>query len=94
MRFSYRWLKEYLHVNKSLEEILDGFTMSGLEVETIQDLGIPSGKIVVGKILKIEPHPNAEKLLLCKVHAGDDRPLSIVCGARNMKEGDKVAVAV
>jgi len=94
MRFSYRWLREYLHIQKSLDEILDGFTMSGLEVETVLDLGAQSGLIVIGQIREISPHPNADNLSLCQVEAGQGRPLRIVCGATNMKEGDKAAVAL
>ena len=94
MKFSYRWLKDYLNVRKSLQEILDGFTMAGLEVETVQDLGALSEKIVVGKILKIEEHPDADNLSLCTVDVGQDRSLNIVCGADNMKEGDKVVTAL
>ena len=94
MRFSYRWLREYVQVRKPLQEILEGFTMSGLEVETTLDLGMLSGKIIVGRILKIAPHPNADNLRLCTVDIGRERPLNIVCGAQNIKEGDKAVVAL
>ncbi|MBN1903339.1 phenylalanine--tRNA ligase subunit beta [Candidatus Sumerlaeota bacterium] len=94
MRFSYRWLKEYLPVKKTIPEILDGFTISGMEVESAVDLGALSGRIVIGQIEKITPHPQAENLANCLVNAGGERPLNIVCGARNMKEGDKVPVAL
>ena len=94
MRFSYRWLREYLHVRKSLTEILDGFTMSGAEVEGVVDMGGISHKVVIGRILQISPHPGADSLVLCKVDIAGDRPLNIVCGAKNMKAGDKVAVAL
>lgn len=94
MRFSYRWLREYLHVRKSLPEILDGFTMSGAEVEGVVDMGGISRKVVIGRILQTAPHPGADTLTLCKVDIAGERPLNIVCGAKNMKAGDKVAVAL
>ena len=94
MRFSYRWLRDYLLVKKSLPEILEGFTMAGLEVETVADMGALSGKILIGQVMKIAPHPQSDTLVLCAVNTGKERLLSIVCGAKNMKEGDKVAVAL
>ena len=94
MRFSYRWLKHYLTVKRSLPEILEGFTMSGLEVESTVDLGALSEKIIVGKITGINLHPEADTLVICSVNVGKERSLNIVCGAKNMKEGDKVAVAM
>jgi phenylalanyl-tRNA synthetase beta chain len=94
MRFSYRWLKEYLQVKKTLPEILDGFTMSGMEVESAVDLGALSGSVVIGRIEKITPHPQADNLVKCLVQIGKERSLNIVCGARNMKEGDKAPVAL
>jgi len=94
MRFSYRWLREYLLVKKPLPEILEGFTMAGLEVESLTDMGALSGKILIGQIAKIAAHPQSDALVICTVHIGKERPLSIVCGAKNMKEGDKVAVAL
>ncbi len=94
MRFSYRWLCDYVQLNKGIPEILEGFTISGLEVETALDMGAISGKVLIGQIKKIEPHPNADNLSICIVDVKRERPLNIVCGAKNMKEGDKVAVAV
>lgn len=94
MRFSYRWLLEYLQTRRSLQEVLHGFTMAGLEVETVTDLGAISGKIVVGQILEVHDHPDADTLHVCTVDVGEDRSLNIVCGAHNMKQGDNVAVAL
>ena len=94
MRFSYRWLRDYFHARKSLPEVIDGFTMSGMEVESVVDMGGLSKNLVIGKILHTSPHPDAANLLLCKVDIARERPLSIVCGAKNVKEGDKVPVAL
>jgi phenylalanyl-tRNA synthetase beta chain len=94
MRFSYRWLRDYFHARKSLPEVLEGFTMSGMEVESVVDMGGLSKKLVIGKILQVGPHPDAENLLLCKVDIARERPLSIVCGAKNVKVGDRVPIAL
>jgi phenylalanyl-tRNA synthetase beta chain len=75
-------------------EIVDRLTMNGIEVENVLDLGAASGKIIVARILEIAPHPNADQLVLCRVDAGKSEPLRIVCGAKNMKAGDTVVLAL
>ena len=67
------------------EELADRMTMSGLEVENLDQSGKDISKVVVGEIIAVNPHPNAERLVLCDVNVGD-RQLHIVCGARNMGE--------
>ncbi|MCX7624617.1 MAG: phenylalanine--tRNA ligase subunit beta [Candidatus Sumerlaeaceae bacterium] len=94
MRVSYRWLSSVLGTQYPLETIADRLTMNGIEVENILDLGAASGKIVVARILEIYPHPNADQLVLCRVDAGVADPLRIVCGAKNMKAGDLVPLAL
>ncbi|HPB32836.1 MAG TPA: phenylalanine--tRNA ligase subunit beta, partial [Candidatus Sumerlaeota bacterium] len=94
MKFSYRWLRDYLQVSRTIKEISEGFTMSGLEVESFIDMGALSGKIVVGRIQETRLHPDAANLTLCSVDIGTGRMLNIVCGAKNMKKGDRVAVAL
>src|ERR1700739_2225290 len=92
MRFSLSWLKEYVEFNTSLEEIAERLTMVGLEVESLEYTGKGLEDIIVAQILETRPHPNASKLVLCDVTDGI-RKYNIVCGARNMKAGDKVALA-
>ena len=93
MRISFRWLKKYIDVKLSVSELAEALTMIGLEVEDELNLGYEDKKIVIGQIKEINKHPNADKLSYCKVDVGD-RILDIVCGAKNMKEGDKVVVAL
>lgn len=93
MRFSVRWLKQYLKTDVSLDRLLEALVTCGLEVEEVIDLGLVSGKLVVGKILKIEPIEGADKIRVCSVMADEANPLTIVCGAHNIKEGDIVPVA-
>ncbi|HWP93024.1 MAG TPA: phenylalanine--tRNA ligase subunit beta [Thermodesulfobacteriota bacterium] len=92
MRFSLSWLKEYVEINCSPEELAESLTMSGLEVESLEYMGKGLEGIIVAQIVDIRPHPNASKLVLCDVTDGT-KHYNIVCGAKNMKTGDKVALA-
>jgi phenylalanyl-tRNA synthetase beta chain len=94
MQVSYRWLTRMLGVELPLADLVDRLTMNGIEVEAVKDLGIQSGKVVTARILEMGPHPNADNLVLCRVDAGRPEPLRIVCGAKNMKPGDMVPLAV
>ncbi len=94
MQVSLRWLNEYIDLgNLSIDDLSKTFTSIGLEVEGIKHEKPLSGDVLVGKILKAEQHPNADKLRLCQVDIGRGEPLSIVCGAPNARTGIKVAVA-
>lgn len=94
MIVSLRWLSEFLpHFNlKTTEEIAQKLTMGGLEVESISSLGEGLYGVVIGEVLLKRKHPNADKLSICEVNIGKEK-LSIVCGAANVREGIKVAVA-
>jgi phenylalanyl-tRNA synthetase beta chain len=88
------WLKEFLSPeNIDPEEVKDLLTMSGTEVKKVEYTGAKYNNIVTGRILMFEPHPDADKLTVCKVDVGSE-VLNIVCGAKNFKANDKVAVAV
>ncbi len=93
MRFSIRWLKEYLQTDLPTQRILEALVDCGLEVESVVDLGLVSGNLVTGKIKKIEPIEGADKIRLCTVEADSAEPLKIVCGAHNIEEGDVVPIA-
>lgn len=95
MRISLNWLKEYIVIDKTAEEIAALLTASGLEVEGFEKVeGVPGGLegIVIGEVLSCEKHPNADKLSLTTVDIGD-KVSPIVCGAPNVAAGQKVAVA-
>lgn len=94
MKVLLSWLKDYIDINETPERIADALNMSGLEVEEIIQPGKNLNNVVVGKILSRDPHPDAEKLSLCSVDVNRGQPLQIVCGANNMKAGDKVPVAL
>ena len=93
MKFTLSWLKDHLDTDATAEQIADKLTSIGLEVEGITDAGAALKDFVVGEILTAEKHPNADKLRLCTVNAGDGAPLQIVCGAPNARAGIKVVLA-
>ncbi|MBO4649204.1 MAG: phenylalanine--tRNA ligase subunit beta [Lentisphaeria bacterium] len=93
MKISLNWLKNYIELQKSPEELARILTMAGLEVEEIATLGnIPEG-VVVAKILSREKHPNSDHLSICQVDAGNGNVYQIVCGAPNCDAGKVVPLA-
>lgn len=93
MQTSYALLKKYVDITLSPQELGEQLTLKGPEVEGIQIFSPEIKNVVVGKILKKENHPNADKLTVCQVDVGKET-LTIVCGAKNHQEQDKVAVAL
>jgi phenylalanyl-tRNA synthetase beta chain len=94
MRISLNWLGTFLDIDKSKAAfIADSLTNRGIEVESIEYQGKGLEKVFVGKILARDKHPNADKLSVLSVDVGKET-LQIVCGASNMKAGDKVAVSI
>ena len=93
MQFSKKWLNEFL--DKDLKEIKlsEILTQGGLEVEEIEDLSLISDLVVVGEIVEIKKHPNADRLNVCQVNVGQKENLQIVCGAPNARVGIKVPCA-
>lgn len=94
MRLSLNWLKDYVDIPVGVDELAERLTMLGLEIEAIERPGAEITKVYTGKILSIEPHPDAEKLVVCKTDVGQGEPLQIVCGAKNMKAGNIVPTAI
>jgi len=92
MKFSYNWLKDLTKMNIMPEKLAELLTFHSFEVESIEPFLNSLNKIVVGRILEIKKHPNADKLQLAKVNIGK-KILNIVCGAPNIKEGQIVPVA-
>jgi phenylalanyl-tRNA synthetase beta chain len=93
MKFTLSWLKEHLETDADAQTIGKKLTSIGLEVESISDAGAALKDFIVGEILTADKHPNADKLRLCSVNAGDVSPLQIVCGAPNAQAGIKVVLA-
>jgi phenylalanyl-tRNA synthetase beta chain len=93
MRVSLNWLKELVDIDLTPEELGKILTIAGFEVEGIEDLRTLAEGVVVGKVIEVEPHPNANKLSVCQVDVGGDARLNIVCGAANVKANIYVPVA-
>jgi phenylalanyl-tRNA synthetase beta chain len=93
MKIPVSWLKEYVEFEDTLEGLADKLTFSGLEVEHIETVGGTFEGIVVGEVLAVEPHPDADKLRLCTVEYGAPETLRVVCGAPNVEAGGKYPFA-
>ncbi|HEY4643628.1 MAG TPA: phenylalanine--tRNA ligase subunit beta [Bacteroidota bacterium] len=93
MRVSLKWLRQYVDVRTSPEALSSRLTMQGLEVENIERPGDAYRDFVVGEVLEVNRHPNADRLTVCRVNVGK-QALSIVCGAPNVAVGQKVPVAL
>ena len=93
MRVPIGWLREFVRLEDlDIARLCEILTMGGLEVESVEELGAEIAGVVVGEIVRAEPHPNADKLTVCQVRSGG-APVTVVCGATNMKAGDHVAYA-
>jgi phenylalanyl-tRNA synthetase beta chain len=97
MQFPESWLREFCNPPLTSQQLADLLTMSGMEVEELRPVAPPFANIVVAEIVEAEPHPNADKLRVCRVDAGrhsKDGPLQIVCGAPNARVGLRVPLAL
>ena len=88
------WLRTLANPSMTTAELAHLLTMSGLEVESCTPVAPPFTGIVVGEVLTVAKHPNADKLSLCSVNVGQGEPLQIVCGAPNVRAGMKVPLAM
>ena len=94
MRIPLSWLKEFVNLDGlEVEEIARNITLSGSEISSIETTGGDIPGVIIGKVLTVHKHPDADKLSVCKVNVGDDM-LSIVCGAPNVRENIYVPVAM
>jgi phenylalanyl-tRNA synthetase beta chain len=94
MRVPLSWLREYVDVSLSPRELADALTMRGMEVSAIETAGADWTDVVVGRVLEVRPHPNADTLWLTRVDIGAAEPLGIVCGAQNLEVGQLVPTAL
>lgn len=93
MKLPLSWLKDFVPVRLSAEKLAEVLTLSGSEVEKIER-GPKVDGVVVGHVLKVEKHPNADRLRVCQVQVDANAPRTIVCGAPNITVGQKVPVAL
>ena len=92
MKISENWLREWVNPAVDCKILIEQLTMAGLEVETVEPAGEALDKVVVGEVIAVEPHPDADKLKLCQVSNGANT-LQVICGASNVRQGLKVAFA-
>ena len=86
MKITYDWLKDHLQTKNSENQLLEKLTDIGLEVEGIENTSFDLDGFIIAKIIKIEKHPNADRLKVCDVDIGEKKTIKVVCGALNAKE--------
>lgn len=94
MKFSVNWLREFVELPPSVEELAELLTMGGVEIEAIEKRGANFDNVVVAQIKESAQHPNADRLSVCQVDDGSGQQRQIVCGAKNYEAGDKVPLAL
>ncbi|MEA3107901.1 MAG: phenylalanyl-tRNA synthetase beta chain [Gammaproteobacteria bacterium] len=94
MKITHHWMREFVPLELTPAELAQRLTLAGLEVESVTPVAPPFSGVVVGEVLGVSRHPNAEKLALCEVTTDGSNRLQIVCGAPNVRGGLKVAVAM
>src|SRR6478672_1257788 len=94
MRVPLSWLRDYVDVQLTPEQLAERLTLLGMEVQSIQARGADWHDVVVGELLSVERHPRADRLSLTRVTVGSGEPLEIVCGATNIAAGQRVPVAL
>lgn len=92
MNVTLNWLREFVKVELSIEDLSHRLTMVGLEVEAVEEIGAGLDSVIVARLESVEPHPEADRLTLCQVQTGAET-VPVVCGATNHKTGDLVAFA-
>ena len=92
MKVSLSWLKEYVPINMAVSDLADALTMAGLEVEAVEDRYAYLETVVVGRVVEVLPHPNADRLKFCRVDGGEGI-VPVVCGAPNVKAGMNAPLA-
>ena len=93
MKFSEAWLREWVNPKLDTQQLAEQLTMAGLEVDSVEPVAAGFSGVVVAEVLSVETHPDADKLRVCQVAAGEDAPLQIVCGAQNVCAGMKAPLA-
>ncbi len=94
MQFPESWLREFCNPSLTTQQLAETLTMAGLEVEELKPVAPPFTKIVVGEIMEVVQHPDADRLRICQVNVGQGSLLNIVCGAPNARVGIKVPCAM
>jgi phenylalanyl-tRNA synthetase beta chain len=94
MQISEAWLREFVNPAISTEELVEQLTMAGLEVDSVEPAAAKFSGVVVGEVVSMQQHPDADRLRVCQVAVGESEPLQIVCGASNVRVGLKIPAAL
>jgi len=94
MKISEQWLRDWISPRLSTRELAERLTLAGLEVGSVTPVAASLGQVVAGEVLAVEPHPQADRLRVCRVRIDRATTLQIVCGAANVAVGIRAAVAV
>src|SRR5262245_33373553 len=93
MKVPISWLREFVPVTLDTAALCERLTLGGLAVDGYEEIGADIRAVVTGEIISAAPHPHADRLTVCEVRTGPGPTMSVVCGATNMKAGDRVAYA-
>lgn len=93
MKVSLEWLRELVDIDQSAEELAETLTRGGIEVEDVENLNKGFEKVIIGEIVSLTKHPDADRLLVCAVNVGQEE-VTIVTGAQNLLVGDRIPVAL
>ena len=93
MKFSEQWLREWVDPQVTTVELVEQLTMAGLEVDSVEPAGAGLEAVLVGEVVALDAHPDADKLRVCRVDVGQGQPLQVVCGAPNVRVGGKYPLA-
>ncbi len=94
MQISEAWLREYVNPEISTEQLVKQLTMAGLEIDSVTPAAAVFSGVVVGEVLSMHQHPDADRLRVCQIAVGEAEPLQIVCGASNVRVGLKIPAAL
>lgn len=94
MKVSEKWLRTWVNPEWDTETLAEELSLAGLEVDGIEPVAPPFSKVVVGLVISVEKHPDADKLNVTQVDVGEDEPVQIVCGAKNVRAGMKAPTAL
>src|SRR4030042_5987578 len=92
MKVSLKWLKEYVDITLPAADVAEKLTMAGMEVKGKETIGGSWENVIIGQIKAVNPHPNADRLTLPTIDLGTEQA-TVVCGAPNLRIGDKIAFA-
>ncbi len=94
MKVTLNWLKEFVDISHTPDELAHALTMAGLEVESVEKIERPFNAVVIGEVISCSVHPQADQLQVCRVAMGASEPVTVVCGAPNVAVGIKAPLAL